>query len=161
MLSVSIRPQPAAVAAVSALAATAGKTSDEILVEQIAAGSKPAMQALFARHRTYVYRWLLRFVSNETLVEDLLSEVFLDVWRQADHFQYRSSISTWLLAIARHKALSARRRRTEGAELDEKIEATIADPANDLTQRIEIDGFRIYVRRLGQQDPTAMTSRGF
>src|SRR5438034_4845695 len=131
MLNVSVRPQPAAVAEVSALAATAGKTSDEILVEQIAAGSKPAMQALFARHRTYVYRWLLRFVSNETLVEDLLSEVFLDVWRQADHFQYRSSISTWLLAIARHKALSARRRRTEGAELDEKIEATIADPAND------------------------------
>jgi hypothetical protein len=33
------------------------------------------MQALFARHRTYVYRWLLRFVSNETLAEDLLSEV--------------------------------------------------------------------------------------
>ena len=71
MLNVSVRPQPAAVAAVSALAATAGKTSsDEILVEQIAAGSKPAMQALFARHRTYVYRWLLRFVSNETLTED-------------------------------------------------------------------------------------------
>ena len=66
MLNVSIRPQLAAVAAVSALAATAGGTSsDEILVEQIAAGSKPAMQALFARHRTYVYRWLLRFVSNE------------------------------------------------------------------------------------------------
>ena len=55
---------------VSALAATAGETSsDEILVKQIAAGSKPAMQALFARHRTYVYRWLLRFVSNETLAE--------------------------------------------------------------------------------------------
>jgi hypothetical protein len=65
MLNVPVRPQPAAVAAVSALAATAGKTSsDEILIEQIAAGSKPAMQALFARHRTYVYRWLLRFVSN-------------------------------------------------------------------------------------------------
>ena len=131
MLNVSVRPQPAAVAAVSALAATAGKTSsDEILVEQIAAGSKPAMQALFARHRTYVYRWLLRFVSNETLAEDLLSEVFLDVWRQAGRFQRRSSVSTWLMPIARHKALSARRRRTD-AELEEKIEATIADPAND------------------------------
>src|SRR6478672_6759054 len=131
MLNVSVRPQPAAVAAVSALAATAGKTSsDEILVEQIAAGSKPAMQALFARHRTYVYRWLLRFVSNETLAEDLLSEVFLDVWRHAGRFQCRSSVSTWLMSIARHKALSACRRRTD-AELDEKIEATIADPAND------------------------------
>ena len=88
MLNVCIRPRRAAVAAVSALADTTGKTSsDEILVEQIAAGSKPAMQALFARHRTYVYRWLLRFVSNETLAEDLLSEVFLDVWRQAGRFQ--------------------------------------------------------------------------
>jgi RNA polymerase sigma-70 factor (ECF subfamily) len=130
MLNVCIRPQPA-VAGVSAIAATAGETSsDEILVERIAAGNKLAMQALFARHRTYVYRWLLRFVSNETLAEDLLSEVFLDVWRQAGHFQCRSSVSTWLLSIARHKALSARRHRTE-AELDEKIEATVADPAND------------------------------
>ena len=132
MPNVSVRPHPAAVAAVSAFAATAGKTSsDEILIEEIAAGSKPAMHALFARHRTYVYRWLLRFVSSETLAEDLLSEVFLDVWRQAARFQRRSSVSTWLLSIARHKALSARRRRTEGAELDEKIETTIADPAND------------------------------
>jgi RNA polymerase sigma-70 factor (ECF subfamily) len=131
MLNVSARPQPAVVAAVSALAATAGETSsDEILIKQIAAGSKPAMQALFARHRTYVYRWLLRFVSNETLAEDLLSEVFLDVWRQAGRFQCRSSVSTLLMSIARHKALSARRRRTD-AELDKKIEATVADPAND------------------------------
>src|SRR5260370_21146350 len=126
MLNVSVRPQPAAVAAVSALAATAGKTSsDEVLVEQIAAGSKPAMQALFARHRTYVYRWLLRFVSNETLAEDLLSEVFLAVWRQAGRFQRRSSVSTCLLAIPRHHALSARRRRPERAAVDENIATTI------------------------------------
>jgi hypothetical protein len=80
MLNVSVRPRPAVVAGVSALAATAGETSsDESSVEQIAAGSKLAMQALFARHRTYVYRWLLRFVSDETLADDLLNEVFLDV----------------------------------------------------------------------------------
>jgi hypothetical protein len=65
----------------------------------------------------------------ETLAEDLLSEVFLDVWRQAGRFECRSSVSTWLMSIARYKALSARRRRTE-AELDEKIAATVADPAD-------------------------------
>jgi RNA polymerase sigma-70 factor, ECF subfamily len=130
MLNACIRPQPAG-AGVPAIAATAGETSsDEILVERIAAGDRLAMQALFVRHRTPVYRWLLRFVSNETLAEDLLSEVFLDVWRKAASFEARSSFSTWLLAIARFKALSARRRRTE-SELDEKIETTIADPAND------------------------------
>jgi RNA polymerase sigma factor (sigma-70 family) len=52
--------------------------------------------------------------------------------RVAERISFRrSSVSTWLLSIARHKAVSSRRRRTEGAELDEKVEGTIADPAND------------------------------
>jgi RNA polymerase sigma-70 factor (ECF subfamily) len=130
MLNVFSRPQ-SAVAAVSAGAATAqDASSDAILVSRIAIGDKLAMQALFARHRTLVYRWLLRFVGNETNAEDLLSDVFLDVWRQADRFEGRSSVSTWLISIARFKALSARRRRTE-AESDEKIQTTVADLAND------------------------------
>jgi RNA polymerase sigma-70 factor (ECF subfamily) len=101
-----------------------------MLIARIAAGDRLAMQTLFARHRTAVYRWLLRFVGNEAVAEDLLSDVFLDVWRQADRFQARSSVSTWLLAIARFKALSARRTRKD-AELDETIEATVADPADN------------------------------
>jgi len=69
-------------------------------------------------------------VHDETLAEDLLSDVFLDVWRKAAAFEGRSSVSTWLLAIARHKALSARRCRSD-AELDARIATTIADPADD------------------------------
>ena len=93
-----------------------------MLVERIAAGDKLAMQVLFARHRTPVYRWLLRFVGNETVAEDLLSDVFFDVWQQAGRFEGRAAVTTWLLSIARFKALSARRRRTD-AELDETIES--------------------------------------
>jgi RNA polymerase sigma-70 factor, ECF subfamily len=120
-----------AAAAVSAIAAGAEETSsDVILVNRIAAGDKLAMHALFARHRTSIYRWLLRFVGSEALAEDLLSDVFLDVWRQADRFEGRSSVSTWLMSIARHKALSARRVRTED-ELTQEIEAAIADTSDD------------------------------
>jgi len=109
----------------------AGETSsDEMLIVRIAGGDRLAMQTLFARHRTAIYRWLLRLVGNEATAEDLLSEVFLDVWRQADRFQARSSVSTWLMAIARFKALSARRVRKD-AELDETIEATVADPSDN------------------------------
>jgi hypothetical protein len=43
---------------------------------------------------------LRRHVPNETVAEDLLSDVFLDVWRQAASFEGRASVSTWLLAIA-------------------------------------------------------------
>jgi RNA polymerase sigma-70 factor (ECF subfamily) len=130
MLHLSIRPRPAA-AAVPAMAASAGEySSDETLVERIAAGDRLAMQVLFARHRTNVYRWLYRFVGNETVAEDLLSDVFFDVWRQAGRFEGRAAVSTWLLSIARFKALSARRRRTD-AELDETIETTVADSADN------------------------------
>ena len=107
MLNTYIRPR-APVAAVPPLAAAAQTSADELLVERIASGDRLAMQALFARHRTSVYRWLLRFVSDATLAEDLLSEVFLDVWRQAGRFEGRSSVATWLLSIARYKALSWR-----------------------------------------------------
>jgi RNA polymerase sigma-70 factor (ECF subfamily) len=105
-------------------------SSDEMLVARIAGGDRLAMQTLFARYRTPVYRWLLRLVGNETVAEDLLSDVFLDVWRQAGRFQARSAVSTWLLAIARFKALSARRGR-KNADLDETIEATVADSADN------------------------------
>jgi RNA polymerase sigma-70 factor (ECF subfamily) len=129
MLNVFSRPK-SAVAAVPTVAATAGETSsDAILVNRIAAGDKLAMQALFARHRTPIYRWLLRFVSNETLAEDLLSEVFLDVWRKAASFEARSSVSTWLLAIARFKALDELRRRRDAAPGLEQPDAS--DPAAD------------------------------
>jgi RNA polymerase sigma-70 factor, ECF subfamily len=82
-------------------------SSDETLIKRIAAGDRLAMRTLFARHRVAVYRWLLRLVNDEALAEDLLSDVFLDVWRQAASFEARASVSTWLLAIARHKALRA------------------------------------------------------
>ncbi len=71
------------------------------------------MQVLFARHRTRLYRWLLRFVGNETVAEDLLSDVFFDVWQQAGRFEGRAAVTTWLLSIASFKALSIRRRRTD------------------------------------------------
>ena len=94
------------------------------------------MEVLFARHRTPVYRWLMRFVGNETVAEDLLSDVFFDVWRQAGRFEGRSAVTTWLLSIARFKALSARRRRTH-AELNEVIEATVADSADNAEVALE------------------------
>ena len=104
--------------------------SDEALVARIANGDRLAMQALYARCHVRVYRFILRFVRNEATAEDVMSEVFLDVWRQAAAFEARSSVSTWLLAIARYKALSARRRRTD-AELDDQVAATVADPADN------------------------------
>jgi RNA polymerase sigma-70 factor (ECF subfamily) len=103
--------------------------SDEVLIGRIAQGDRLAMRVLFARHHVRVYRFVLRIVRNEAGAEDLISEVFLDVWRQADRFEGRSAVSTWLLAIARFKALSSMRRRPD-EELDEEAAGAIEDASD-------------------------------
>jgi len=104
-------------------------TSDEILLGRIANGDRLAMQVLFARHHVRVYRFVLRLVREEATAEDLISDVFLDVWRQAGRFEGRSAVSTWLLAIARFKALSVLRRKPE-QELNEEMAEAIEDDAD-------------------------------
>src|SRR5687767_6632229 len=105
--------------------AAALATSDEALLESIADGNRNAMQVLYARHNVRVFRFVMRIVNDRTVAEDLVSQVFLDVWRTASQFEGRSQVSTWLLAIARFKALSALRERKH-ADIDDAILA-IAD----------------------------------
>jgi RNA polymerase sigma-70 factor (ECF subfamily) len=101
-------------------------TSDEMLLQSIATGEKAAMHVLYARHNVRVYRFILRIVGDASTAEDLVSQVFLDVWRTAAQFEGRSQVSTWMLAIARFKALTAlRNRRHEDIEQDEVMQ--IAD----------------------------------
>ncbi|HEY6255260.1 MAG TPA: sigma-70 family RNA polymerase sigma factor [Xanthobacteraceae bacterium] len=104
--------------------------SDEALVARIAAGDRLAMRALFARHQVRIYRFALRLLRDQALAEDLISEVFLEVWRHAAQFEARSRASTWLLAIARFKALAWLRRRGE-APLDEATAGAIPDTSDD------------------------------
>ena len=105
-------------------------TSDETLLECIADGGRTAMHILYSRHHVRVYRFVLRIVRDTSMAEDLTSQVFLDVWRTASQFEGRSQVSTWLLSIARFRALSALRRRGE-AQLDEATAAAVPDSADD------------------------------
>ena len=101
-------------------------TSDDMLLESIADGNRTAMHILYCRHNVRVYRFILRIVRDATTAEDLVSQVFLDVWRTAGQFQGRSQVSTWLLSIARFKALTAmRQRRFE--DIDQEDVRQIAD----------------------------------
>src|ERR1700739_5022697 len=73
---------------------------------------------------------MVRMVRNPTIAEELNSDVFLDVWRQAGTFEGRAAVSTWIFSIARFKALNALARRQEDALDDTKAE-TIEDDADD------------------------------
>lgn len=85
--------------------------SDETLITKVASGNRLAMHVLFVRHHTRIYRFILRMDGEAATADNLTSEVFLAIWRKAHRFERRYAASTWLLAIARHKALAELHRR--------------------------------------------------
>ena len=105
---------------------------DDALIERIADRDRSAMTVLYVRHNARIYQFILRLVGNSAVAEELVNEVFLEVWRKADRFERRSQVSTWLLAVARHKALDVLRRRSS-----EPLDAEAAEVAQDLADNVE------------------------
>ena len=115
--------------------------SDELLLMNVAKGDKAAMHILFARHRERVLRFIIRLVRNPGIAEDIVSQVFLDVWRSANKFENRARVSTWLLSIARFKAFSSLRQRRH-ENIDQPGVLEIVDEAD--TPDVAVDRSQAY-----------------
>lgn len=109
------------------MTAAPGQTTDRDLVGRVAAGDRAAIRLLFMRHHARIYRFVARQMGSEQMADDIANEVFIELWKQAPSFEGRSEVSTWLLGIARFKALSALRKRREVAIDDEQAQAVPDD----------------------------------
>ena len=110
--------------------ASAPKPADDVLIESIGKGDRRAMVSLFIRHNVRIHRFVMRLTGKTAIAEDVVSEVFLDIWRGAAQFSGRSNVSTWLLGIARNKTMSVLRRRTE-TPLDYDAAIELVDDMDD------------------------------
>ena len=108
---------------------------DRQLLSKIASGDRLAMRTLYARHNVLVYRFVLRLIGDASKAEEIVSDTFFNVWRQASRFEGRSRVSTWILAIARYKALTVRCRRQE-EQLEDAAAESIVDPGDDPEQAL-------------------------
>lgn len=120
----------ATTAAASGRQPSAKEISDQELIGLIADNDKGAMRVLFGRHRVRVFRFVVRMVGNRETAEDIVSEVFLEIWRNARRFEARSQVATWILGIARHKAFAALKRRSI-ARSEEGVAVLIEDPTDN------------------------------
>jgi RNA polymerase sigma-70 factor (ECF subfamily) len=98
------------------------------------AGDEQALGAFYDRWFPVVSGVVARILRSDGDVEDVIEETFWQAWRQADRFvEGRGSVQTWLLTIARSRALdrlrSAKRRREDS--LDEPGALDAASPATD------------------------------
>jgi RNA polymerase sigma-70 factor (ECF subfamily) len=112
------------------VASDVAERSDDALISAVAKGDRLALKTLYARHNVRVYRFALRLTRDESLAEDVVSEVFLHAWRGAKNFQSKSKVSTWLLAIAHNKAKDAVQRRRHEYLSDDDA-AAVEDPADN------------------------------
>jgi RNA polymerase sigma-70 factor (ECF subfamily) len=118
----------------SASDAMQSHAEERALLKAIAGGDAKALERLFARAQTRVFRFLMRIVKSQAIAEELLNEVFLSVWQDAHCYEGRSEPLTWMLSIAHNKAISAMRKKTEmlGIADDVARDLAVDDDAPDI-----------------------------
>ncbi len=109
------------------------------LVRAVAAGARPAFENLYALYERRVFRYVLTFVRDRETAEEVVVDTLLAVWNNAGKFAGDSQVCTWILGIARHKAVDAARRairlqRTVQIEAADEIDDP-ADRPDESTQR--------------------------
>jgi RNA polymerase sigma-70 factor, ECF subfamily len=106
---------------------------------RVALGDRAAFDALYRDTRSHLFAVVLRINSDRAQAEDVLQEVFVNVWRRANSFDAdRSQPLTWLTSIARHRAIdSLRRRQTEVVTVSTPVDGD--DDEEDRLARLPSD----------------------
>ena len=100
---------------------------DANLLRRIASGDGDALTRLFDQHSPVVLGLLVRMLGGRAEAEEVLQEVFLQVWMQADRYEEsRSSPRGWILMLARSRALDRLRRRTSQQRREEEAAGAVA-----------------------------------
>lgn len=95
--------------------------SDSLSIRALKAGDKQEYSHLVEKYSDPVYRLGLRMLNSEQDAEDILQETFIKVFKNIQHFEERSSLSTWIYRIAMNEALMhLRKRHPEMVSIDEE-----------------------------------------
>ena len=81
--------------------------TDLVLLERIEQGDRAALHELYHSYQYAVLRFMQRITKSLELAQEGVNDVMLTVWRNSKSFGRRSSVSTWIMGIAYHKALKA------------------------------------------------------
>ena len=121
---------------------------DSQLVELVAQKDAGALEALYDRYGRAAYSLARRILTEETLAQDVVQEVFLSLWRDARRFDAgRGTVATYLLSMTHHRAVDVVRReenlrrwRTsdEGLELEPDPKARVEDEVEASERRTEV-----------------------
>ena len=136
---------------VHAAGAGDAQAGDELLLSRVKGNDQQAMTDLFDRYGSMVFSVALRVLNDPGQAEDVMQEIFFQIWRNPDSFvQGRGSMGAWLAVMARNRAIDALRRRKPTESVDDVV---LASPTN-LASEIERNSLMEKVRQVMKDLPS-------
>jgi RNA polymerase sigma-70 factor (ECF subfamily) len=133
-------------------------TADDMgLIARIRAGEQQAMSELYDRYASVVYGIGLRVLQDAAAAEDMLQDIFLQLWRKPDAFDSsRGSLGAWLAVIARHRAIDRLRQRRPETDLEEVVIAGGTDLRDETERALVIEKVRAALGEMNEDQRRAL-----
>lgn len=132
--------------------------ADEMrLVARIRDGDPQAMSELYDRYSNVVYGVALRVLQDAAGAEDVLQDIFLQLWRKPDAFDAsRGSLAAWLAVIARHRSIDRLRQRRPETDLEDVVIASNSDLRDDTERTLVIEKVRAVLGEMSDDQRKAL-----
>lgn len=116
------------------MTASMQQVTDSALIERMMAADESALSVLYDRYSAMLFGMLMRILNDRQAAEEVLQDLFLQLWRNAGRFDAgRGSLPAWLMVIGRNRAISRLRGRRDREVLEEEegdFASTFASPQN-------------------------------
>jgi RNA polymerase sigma-70 factor, ECF subfamily len=123
--------------------------SDSSLIDRVRVNDQQAMTDLFDRYGGLVYSVALRILKDPGQAEDVMQEIFFQLWKNPDTFvQGRGSLGAWLAVVARNRAIDALRRRKPSDSVDEVVLASNTSLASEVERNTMMEKVRAVLKNL-------------
>ena len=128
------------------------QNDEAALVERIRSGDETAMADMYDRYSGIVYGVALRVLGNTTAAEDVLQEIFLQLWRNPNAFDAnRGKLPAWLAVITRNRAIDHLRKRPPEDDIEDLHISTGVNLEGEAAQRLAVGKIRNVLAQLPQE----------
>ena len=125
------------------------------LLASVAKGDEAAFERLYAATRAKLFGVVLRILRRQDLAEEVIQEAYVKIWNNAGHFNPGlASPITWMVSIARNRAIDVVRKRGETSIEEEPAAMEVAsDTPDPLARREMTEELKRILECVGQLDP--------
>ncbi|HEX8296586.1 MAG TPA: sigma-70 family RNA polymerase sigma factor [Chthoniobacteraceae bacterium] len=129
------------------------EATDETLMVAVSQGDQAALEVLYKRHGAHLKAIVLRVIHDEGLADDLVQEIFLEVWRLASRYSPEKGLALgWLITLARRRAIDRLRKLQAYGRAEDRLEAEVRQAPemtrHDVDQDLAANDMREVLRKI-------------